>query len=75
MYRILKRCMNDNNNNSVYQFLDTTVDGVTKPVELADDTELKEYVEDMLNNGGYSVADFLVVTLKEFSIETDIVKE
>lgn len=61
--------------NSSYRFQTTVVNGEVVPVELETEEELDEYIEDLLNNKGYSKSDFIIVTKKEYDIDTDIVEE
>lgn len=61
---------------SLYQFLTTTaIDNEISPVEFNSDEELDIYVEDMLNNGGYSKDDFVIIQIKDYDIKTDIVEK
>ena len=61
---------------SLYQFLTTTaIDNEISPVEFDSDEELDIYVEDMLNNGGYSKDDFVIIQIKDYDIKIDIVEK
>lgn len=61
------------NYGSLYQYLTTTIDGVTMPVEIKSKEELDVKVEKMLNVEGYSKDDFIVVQVVDYNIDVDIV--
>ena len=69
MYRIMVVKIKKDGYESLYQFLTTTVDGVTSPLELKDSDELDRQVEKMLNEDGYAKADFIVVKVVDYSID------
>lgn len=69
MYRIMINKSKKDNYASLYQFMTTTTDGVTIPMELADKTALDAKVETMLNDGGYSKSDFIVVEVVDYTID------
>lgn len=69
MYRIMVVKTKKDGYESLYQFLTTTVDGVTSPLELKDSDELDRQVEKMLNEDGYAKADFIVVKVVDYSID------
>lgn len=61
--------------NSLYQFLtenvvdDETGEETAVPVEINTDEELDAFVEQMLNDGGYAKADFIIVKCVEYTID------
>lgn len=69
MFSIMTAVSKRDNNETLYKFLNTTVDNVTKPVELKDRNELDARVEKMLNEEGYSKDDFIIVTLTNYKID------
>lgn len=69
MYRIMVVKTKKDGYESLYQFLTTTVDGVTSPLELKNSDELDRQVEKMLNEDGYAKADFIVVKVVDYSID------
>lgn len=68
-YRIMLVKSVKDNWASLYQYLTTTIDGVISPVEYATKEALDAKVEDMLNNGGYSKADFIIVNVIDYTVE------
>ena len=72
MYRIMIVKEKKEDYASLYSFKTQTVDGEIKPIEFETDSELDEYVEDLLNNKGYAKSDFIVVSVKNYDITTDI---
>lgn len=73
MYRIMVVKSKRENYGSLYQYLTTTIDGVTMPVEIKSKEELDVKVEKMLNVEGYSKDDFIVVQVVDYNIDVDIV--
>lgn len=69
MYRIMIVKSKRDNYESMYQFMTTTTDGVTTPLEIASKEALDAKIEKMLNEGGYSKADFIVVEVVDYSID------
>lgn len=73
MYRIMLVKSRRDNYASLYQWLTTTteVDGVPtiSPVEFETEEALDEKVEAMLNDEGYSKADFIIVRYIDYKIE------
>lgn len=57
------------NYGSLHQYLTTTIDGVTKPMEFADAESLDKQVEKMLRDNGYSKSDFIVVKVVDYEID------
>ena len=74
MYRIMLAKSKKENYGSLYQFLTSTVDGVTTPVEFSSEQALDTYVETMLN-GSYSKSDFIIVQVKDYNIDAVIYQE
>lgn len=73
MYRIMLKVKEADNFGSLYKFLTTTdEEGNIIPYEVANDDELDAQVELMLN-GEYSKRDFVVVSVKDYNINADIV--
>lgn len=69
MYRIMIAKTKAANYASFYQFLTTTIDGVVSPAEFADKEALDAKVEKMLNEDGYSKADFIIVEVVDYTID------
>lgn len=69
MYRIMLVKSEREKYGSLYQYLTTTVDGVTTPLEIASKEELDARIEKMLNEDGYSKADFIIVQVVDYSID------
>ena len=70
MYRVLIVKSQRSNHASLYQFLTTTdTSGEVVPVECETIAELDELIESMLNNGGYSKQDFIVVKQIDYTID------
>ena len=61
---------------SLYQFLTTTTDGETSLAEYDTKNVLDTKIEKMLNDGGYSKQDFIVVQVIDYTIDaTDYTDE
>lgn len=79
MYRIMMIKSKKEKYESLYQYLTTTVDGKTSPLELKDADELDRQVEKMLSEDGYSKSDFIIVKVIDYTIDakgyTGIVEE
>lgn len=69
MYRIMITKSKKSNYESMYQFMTTTTDGVTSPLEISTKEALDAKIESMLNDGGYSKADFIVVEVVDYTID------
>lgn len=69
MYRIMVVKTPKDNFDSLYQYMTTTIDGHTSPVELNTKAELDAKIEDMLNNEGYAKSDFIVVQVVDYKID------
>ena len=69
MYRIMIEKTHKDNFESLYQYMTTTIDGRTSPVELSTKAELDAKIEDMLNNEGYAKSDFIVVQVVDYKID------
>ena len=69
MYRIMLTRTKKEDYASLYQYMTTTVNGVTSPVEFETKEALDAQVDDMLNNGGYSKADFIIVWVVDYTID------
>lgn len=70
MYRIMIVASKKDNAKSLYQYLTSTVNNVTAPLEFATKEALDEYVENMLN-GDYAKSDFIIVKPVEYSLTAD----
>lgn len=76
MYRIMIVKSKRDNSASLYQWLteelsvgegdETTVE--SRPIEFSTEEELDAKVESMLNDGGYSKSDFIVVKYIDYTI-------
>lgn len=73
MYRIMVVKSKRDNYGSLFQFMTTTIDGVTVPFEINTKEELDARIEKMLNTEGYSKDDFIVVQVVDYNIDVDIV--
>lgn len=69
MYRIMMSQTKKSNYASLYQFMTTTVDGVTSPLEIATKDELDKKVEKMLNEDGYAKDDFIIVEVIDYTVD------
>ena len=69
-YRIMIAKSIKDNFQTLYQYLTTNIDGEIKPLELDEEDNLDAYIEDMLNNQGYSKNDFVIVNVKDYTIKT-----
>lgn len=69
MYRIMIVKSKKEKYESLYQYLTTTVDGVTSPLEFNNVEDLDKQVEKMLNEEGYSKADFIIVKVVDYSLD------
>lgn len=69
MYRIMTVKSKRENFESMYQFMTTTIDGATMPVEFCSEEELDAKVENMLSNEGYSKSDFIIVEVIDYTID------
>lgn len=69
MYRIMLAKSKREDYQSLYQFMTTTVDGVTSPYEIETKEDLDKKVESMLNEDDYSKGDFIIVEVVDYSID------
>lgn len=67
MYRIMLIKSKKDNDQSLFQFLTTTVDGVTSALEIETQEALDARVESMLNNG-YAKSDFIIVRVIDYTL-------
>lgn len=67
MYRIMLVKSKKDNEQSLYQFLTTTVDGVTSVLEIETKEALDAKVESMLNSG-YAKSDFIIVRVIDYTL-------
>ncbi len=67
MYRIMLVKSKKENDQSLFQFLTTTVDGVTSALEIETKEALDARVENMLNNG-YAKSDFIIVKVIDYEL-------
>lgn len=68
MFRIMK-AVTKRDEQTLYEFMTTTVDGVTKPVEINSRDELDKKVDKMLNEEGFSKQDFIVVQITDYIVD------
>lgn len=68
MFRIMK-AVTKRDEQTLYEFMTTTVDGVTKPVEITSRDELDKKVDKMLNEEGFSKQDFIVVQITDYIVD------
>lgn len=71
MYRIMVVKSKKDKFESLYQYLTTTVDGKTSPIEFDTPEALDTQVEKMLNEGGFSKSDFIVVQVIDYTIDAN----
>lgn len=71
MYRIMLVTSHRDNFESLHKFMTTTIDGVTMPLEIETKEQLDARIEKMLNEGGYSKKDFIVVQVIDYSIDAN----
>ena len=70
MYRIMLVVSKKENSKSLYQYLTSTVNNVTAPMEFETKSALDKYVETMLN-GDYAKSDFIIVKPVEYTLTAD----
>lgn len=69
MYRIMIAQSKRKNYETLYQYMTTTVDGVTSPLELASKDALDTKVQKMLNEDGYAKDDFIIVQVIDYTVD------
>lgn len=69
MYRIMVEKSKKDKFESLYQYLTTTVDGQTSPLELETPEALDKQVEKMLTEDGYSKSEFIIVQVIDYRID------
>lgn len=67
MYNIMLVKSKKDAGQSLYQFITTTIDGTTIPLDIASKEALDVKVEDMLNNG-YAKSDFIIVRVIDYEL-------
>lgn len=72
IYRIMFVVQEKDDLGTIYRFDTTEVDGVTEYREFNTETELDDYVEYLLNESGYAKKDFIVVSVKDYNVKSDI---
>lgn len=73
-YQIMFVAVEKENLETVYRFETTDVDGTIQYKYYTTDLDLENRVKDLLNSG-YAKSDFIIVTVKDYNIETDIYVE
>ena len=73
-YQIMFVAVEKENLETVYRFETTDVDGTIQYKYYTTDLDLENRVKDLLNSG-YAKSDFIIVTVKDYNIETDIYAE
>jgi hypothetical protein len=72
-YKIMTVVEQKQNNGSTYTFYKKKdTDGYMRVFEAADKAELETEVESMLNEGGYSKKQFIIVEQLDYNLDTDI---
>lgn len=71
-YRLMFVEQERENLETIYKFDTIEIDGVTQYREFTTEQELDTYIEDLLNDGGYAKKDFIVVSVVDYDVETDI---
>lgn len=69
MYKIMTVKSRREGQEPFYQFMTTTVDGETFPLDLPDKKSMDEKVERMLNDEGYAKSDFIIVKVVDYEID------
>lgn len=69
MYRIMTVQAKRSNYASLYQYMTTTVDGVTSPLEISTKAELDTKIQKMLNEDGYAKEDFIIVQVIDYTVD------
>lgn len=72
IYRIMFVVQERENLETVYKFDTIEIDGEIQYREFNTETALDDYVEYLLNEGGYSKKDFIVVSVVDYDVEADI---
>lgn len=72
IYRIMFVVQEKDDLGTIYKFDTTEIDGVTQYREFNTETELDDYVEYLLNEGGRAKKDFIVVSVKDYNVKSDI---
>lgn len=72
VYRIMFAVQSKNDLETIYKFDTIEVDGEIKYREFNTETALDDYVEYLLNEGGYAKKDFIVVSVKDYNVKSDI---
>lgn len=72
IYRIMFVVQEKSNLETIYKFDTTEIDGEIKYREFNTETSLDDYVEYLLNEGGYAKKDFIVVSVKDYNVKSDI---
>ena len=73
-YQIMFVAVEKENLETVYRFETTDVDATIQYKYYTTDLDLENRVKDLLNSG-YAKSDFIIVTVKDYNIETDIYTE
>lgn len=69
MYRIMIAQSKRKNYETLYQYMTTTVDGVTSPLEIETKEALDAKVQKMLNDDGYAKDDFIIVQVVDYTLD------
>lgn len=70
-YRIMFVVSKKDNLESLYKFETTEIDGIVQYKEYDNLTDVADRAVELLSNG-YSKDDFIIVTVKDYNIDTDI---
>lgn len=70
-YRIMFVASKKDNLESLYKFETTEIDGIVQYKEYDNLTDVADRAVELLSNG-YSKDDFIIVTVKDYNIDTDI---
>lgn len=71
VYRIMFVASKKNNLESLYKFETTEIDGQIYYKDYTTELDLENRVKELLNSG-YSKSDFVIVSVKNYNIETDL---
>ena len=76
MYRIMELKKYKDNYGSLYSFMTTNSPiGKAELIEIETDSELDEFVENLLNEKGYSKNDFIIVSVTDYEIDAKFIND
>lgn len=72
VYRIMFVEKEKDDLGNIYRFDTIDIDGEIKYREFKTETELDDYVEYLLNDAGYAKKDFIIVSIRDYNVKSDI---